>query len=336
MAAFAVCIVFLFAWQPICVYMGWIKPDALPIKPVPVSESATSTPAQTPATPAAVPQTPADAKFSSPELKSAPVELANKQLLLIIEPSAGYVSRIVLNDIFKADRVTPVTFDNGFVPGSFSVSDGNPWEVLAAESEKVGDVCTVSRTLRLAGGQVFSMTQQWELKPGYQILYRVKFHNPDTKPLSFPQLRFMTSTMKPLKYMTGDDTRSESFNVDYFTDKFRYIDATDMDDEDFFIKISSPVSWIGVDNKYFAFLMLPSRPFPCGMLPLRVPQPTPAGKVEYFNAACAGLVDGLSIMPGESMEFDFKCFAGPKHLNELAAFHPPAQQVLHLSMFAPM
>ncbi len=330
----ALCLVLVFAWTPFCKYMGWIK-DELPPQ---VTTPQQSTEKTAPAAPAKA-TTQTAAKPVTPEVKLTvkkydPVTLRNKDIAVTIDPNSGTVSSIKLENFNKSDKKTPVDFSDNILPGAFSIVDNSKWNLEGSNVKKsLPDKFILTRTMS-QNGQKFELTQEWSVKDNYTTDYMVSLKNLSSSSLEFNDLQVMTGGLRPLLYLTGDGSRTERFDVEYYSDKFRSITADD-DDEDFYLTVKSPVKWVGISNKYFACILKPSKPFGAGLKPFR--SKTVIGpKKEYFTAAVAGVFKSFKLASGEAKSFDFKYYAGPKELESLNKFDSSVQQVMHLSMFAPM
>lgn len=331
---FAVCIILIIAWQPICIWMGWApKPEtaqtttsqvqtvstSVPVKPL-STVSAAASPSQT-----NVPAIP------EPQVLP-PVEIGNADVTLKIDPNNGTVPHLYLKKIFNSDRKTLLDFSAQLQPLPLAVIPAGNWKTVKTASKKTADdQLTLTRILSGPSGMI-ELTQIWQLSKNYQMKYIVSLRNLGKTQLVLPELEIMSESLEPLEFQAGDTTRSESYGIDYYSNGFATI-AGDAKDEKFHIQVNTPVRWLGVQNKYFAGLIKPEQDF-AGLKSYRVSK-NGNGK-SYYIIGAAGIYRNLTFDPNQTRTFNFNCFNGPKELDLLAAFEPQTQQIMHLSFISPM
>ena len=338
-AGFAVCIAFLFAWEPFCLYMGWIKPP----KPVSAVQAAAPQEAVKPVTVTTVAgkdTAPALPTKFSPVKKYQPIELQNEDVKVTIDPNTGIIADIQLKKFLNNDKKTLVSFKESLPPGTLAIKDSVDWEPLAVTIGKTDAAsCSLSRIFA-RNGQKFELEQNWSLQKDYQILYSVTIKNLSKEDLNLKGLSLQTGSLTSLLYQTGENIRTEIHNVDCFSDKLHSISA-DAEQKDFVLSITSPIKWIGVSNKYFACLIKPATPDKnvfSGIEPLRKENTVIANgaTVMHHTVAAAGKFQDLVLAPGNTMLNSYIYFNGPKELSYLNQFDPEAKSILHLSIISPM
>jgi YidC/Oxa1 family membrane protein insertase len=332
------CTALVLGWTPLCKYMGWISYESAPSAAPPIV--ATTPPVIEKNVPANSEKTVSPLPVVSENgvkltvKKYDDITIGNNDLTLTINPHDGVIAGIKLNNYLKNDKTEAISISDNIPPGAFSVSSAMPWEILSVHPEKVSPSVLALTRVMTQNGQRFELKQLWELKSDFQTACTVSLRNLSSTPLNFSKVKVMTNSLEPMRYLAGDDTRTEVFGIDYLAGKFKSIDAT-AKDESFHENIDYPVSWVGVTNKYFACVMKPEGAFDGGLEPFRKnTQINP--KEEYYTVAVAGVFSDFQLIAGEVKKFKLNYYSGPKELKALADFDPSTQQIMHLSMFSPM
>ena len=331
---FAVCIVLIIAWQPLCIWMGWApKPEvAQTVTPQSQAVSTTSVKSPSTVTAAATPTTSQTVPTATEPQVLTPIEIGNAEVTLQIDPNNGTVPHLYLKKVYNSDRKTLLDFSSQLQPLPMAVIPGGNWKTVKTAGKKIADdQLTLTRILSGPSGMI-ELTQIWQLSKNYQMKYNVSLRNLGKTLLMLPELEIMSESLGPLEFQAGDTTRSESYGIDYYSNGFATI-AGDAKEEKFHIPVNTPIRWLGVQNKYFAGLIKPDQEF-AGLKSYRVGK---TGKgTSYYIVGAAGVYRNLTFDPNQTRTFGFNCFAGPKELDLLAAFEPQTQQIMHLSFIAPM
>ena len=338
--AIAICVVVLFGWDPFCRYMGWGRPAAVPAAApaAPAAQTAPAAPAVSPAAPAAA-QTPAASPAAKPvePVQAArplpPVELKNSDMVLRITPLDGSVSAITMQRYLNAKRTDPVVLDQtlGQHTGALSLFEpGAQWIVTGILSSRLeGDSYTLERRIHTASGAAFDLLQKWRIAAsGYETDITVSVKNSGGAPLAFNNLVFNGGDLAPWALISGDKVRVASHRMDYLTPAGKFFDLkAGWDDEDFFQNPAPVVSWSGIGNKYFAVLLTAADPYT--LYQARTYRVNGKAKDEIMTVG-ARLAPFL-LGAGESKEFRFRYYSGPKVIAQLDAFDRSTGRVMHLA-----
>lgn len=333
---FAFCVLLLVLWEPLCRYMGWIQPA-----PVAHSQTVATTPSApvSPTASTAKPVTPASNNLTVREVSSPtglkqlpPIRLDSADMAMEINPNSGTATSLILKKYQNNDRKTLLTFHSRLQPGALAVVPLGNWTLFKVVPQIINAGGVKLHRFFASGNMVLEITQNWQLGSRYQYHYEVTVNNAGQTVLSLPELAIVSPSIEPMEYLSGDNIRTESHGIDYYTDGLNSIDA-DAKDAKFNITVDSPVRWFGVRNKYFAALLKPEKEF-SGLKTIRSQQTV--NDKHYYIVASSGLYKNLTLDPGQNKSFEFSCYIGPKELDLLAAFDPQAQQTLHLSFLAPM
>lgn len=334
----AICVVAIFAWDPLARHFGWIAAPAAPVaveapaaapSPAPVT-----TPAETPAAPTPVPVTPAAPAAPAPQLPELPpLALNNSSLELTLAPRTAQITTIRLKDYLNAAKTGEVVLDYHpeLQPGAFVISCEQPLTVTGVPvSRRFNDrEGLVVRELKRADGAVFTAESRWRLSDTYLTEYRLKLRNPGAAPLTFNQLTLSGGDLQPWASLSGDRVRTDPHRIDYQTVDGEFGDlAADAKDAVFFGALP-PVRWAGISNKYFA-LALRCENGPFQLIRNRLRLPDAAGKPVWVVSIGAEL-SPVTVPAGGETELVFSYYSGPKIAAELAAFEPDAGRILHLA-----
>ena len=320
-----ICAAVLFGWDPLCKYMGWTS------EPVP------ATPVQTaPAVEKTVPAAPVAAEKKAAAVKTTvklpAVTLANKDLSYKISPVTGSVDAITLADYKNAGQTGPVVLEkiSPNAKGAFSLSGSMPWELdNILSSRKTGNKYVLSRRIKDATGQIFIVTQTWELaEKGYAAKYTVNFANPGKNAVNIADTVLCSGELPPWGIVSGDKVRIPSHRMDYMTAEGAFGDIkADKKDSKFFLTPAPAVKWVALDNKYFAAILQSKTPFILNQRREYLND----GKDNYPVIASGAWLGSIRLAPGESKSFDFNYYSGPKIIADLDAFDPSTSKVMHLA-----
>ncbi len=336
--AFVICVVLLFAWTPICKMFGWM-PEEPAVK---TQEKTAAAPVETPVVPAAkdtaVPVksgAAAKAVVRVPDtLEVIPSQtILNKYFTMAIDPASGTVKSVVLDKFMNYAHTGKVTLDKNLEPGALAVFNSKPWKVLEViDNNRSSDKAfSVVRKLADESGNVFLLTQSWNVVDDYTTDYTVSFKNTGRNDLKFEKISINSGFLQPLLYLAGDTIRTETHCIDFMTVGETLFDLyANAKDKDFFVQPAEPVKWTGVGNKYFACLLLPEKPFDAGVVQTREEVASPE-KEKYFTAGIGGSYKNITVASGKELTFKFKYYVGPKILAELKKFNESASRIMHLA-----
>ena len=328
-------IAILLAWDPLCRRMGWFQ---IPVPAPAASAQATGT--KTPEAPKSAPQAaPAPRKAETPARAPrfkqvppmSPLELANGSLKLVVDPVSASVTDFYVTDYRTADRKEPIRISQNLRP-ALTMVPGKPGEtgiVTAVSSSRGPGFLKVVRTLRCGDGGAFRMEHMWQLPgKGYDIDCRVVVVNESETPRLVSEKVFSGGTMGPWAKVSGDKVRTPSHRLDYMTvgGKFKDI-AAGADEKELKSAEGQSVEWAGVSNKYFCLLLGAPAPFVLGTNRVFLTD----GKESIPSPGCSALIPAFTLGKGESREFSFTAYAGPKVISELERFNPSAGRVMHLA-----
>ena len=322
-----ICAAVLFGWDPLCKYMGWTS-EPVPATPVQTAPAVEKT---APATPvAAAPEKKATAVKTTVKLPA--VILANKDLSYKISPVTGSVDSITLADYKNAAQTGPVVLEkiSPNARGAFSLSGSMSWELEnILFSRKNGNKYVLSRRMKDATGQIFIVTQTWELaEKGYAAKYTVNFANPGKNAVNIADTVLCGGELPPWGIVSGDKVRIPSHRMDYMTAEGAFGDIkADKKDSKFFLTPAPAVKWVALDNKYFAAILQSKTPFILNQRREYLND----GKDNYPVIASGAWLGSIRLAPGESKSFDFNYYSGPKIIADLDAFDPSTSKVMHLA-----
>ena len=181
--------------------MGWTS------EPVPATtvQTAPAVEKTAPAAPAAPQKKTAAVKTT---VKLPAVILANKDLSYKISPVTGSVDAITLADYKNAAQTGPVVLEkiSPNAKGAFALSGAMSWELEnILTSRKTGNKYVLSRRIKDATGQIFIITQTWELaEKGYAAKYTVNFANPGKNAVNIADTVLCGGELPPWGIVSGD------------------------------------------------------------------------------------------------------------------------------------
>ena len=323
-----ICAAVLFGWDPLCKYMGWTS-EPVPATPVQTAPAVEKTAPATPPVAAAPEKKAATVKTT---VKLPAVILANKDLSYKISPVTGSVDSITLADYKNAAQTGPVVLEkiSPNARGAFSLSGSMSWELEnILFSRKTGNKYVLSRRMKDATGQIFIVTQTWELaEKGYAAKYTVNFANPGKNAVNIADTVLCGGELPPWGIVSGDKVRIPSHRMDYMTAEGAFGDIkADKKDSKFFLTPAPAVKWVALDNKYFAAILQSKTPFILNQRREYLND----GKDNYPVIASGAWLGSIRLAPGESKSFDFNYYSGPKIIADLDAFDPSTSKVMHLA-----
>ena len=298
-----------------------------------------------PAAPAPAPAPAAPSAFSKDRYPA--VTLANELTRFVIDPVSGTVEKIELCRYDASDRKGRIVYDSNIVPRrTFAVDGLDDWQLVALTVTKSPEVQFGDKELRIdrrfrRGAEELQMVELYSLPPdSYSLNLTVRLSTPGSKPVILPLFRVWTAGIPPMEQFAGDQLNGRTMHrIEYCTTAGKQMVSLDpaMKEEKFVaLDLSRPSDWIGVSNKYFASLLFAEPYFDSGVNVTRTAYPLSgkkAGKF-YYVPSIGGNYCNVAVKPGESRNFSFRYFAGPKTLSEIKKLPPSAMPVLHISSFS--
>jgi YidC/Oxa1 family membrane protein insertase len=317
---------------------GWMPEEPRPA--VSVQENAAvpaekNTPAPAKDTAPVKPADAAKAIVRVPDVLEAipPQTILNKYFTMAIDPASGTVKSVVLDKYMNYAHTGKITLDKNIEPGALAVFNSKPWKVLEViDNNRSSDKAfSVARKLADESGNVFLLTQNWNIVDDYTTDYTVSFKNTGRNELKFEKISINSGGLQPLLHLAGDKITTETHCIDFMTVSGTLFDLyANAKEKDFVVQPGEPVTWTGVGNKYFACLLLPEKPFDAGVVQSRE-EIVPAEKDKYFTAGIGGAYKNVTVASGKELTFKFKYYAGPKILKDLKKFDDSSSRIMHLA-----
>ena len=342
----ALCGVLLVAWFPLTTRLGWAG------RPVPVPASAPTSPA-TPGVPGARPQTPAatgDAAASPALPVTAPIPLSQPgKLDVLLDPASGGLTGVTLLTYTENDRKTPVRLGNAeqplgvlqpvTAPGAKPAIAWGPVRVLVAEPECV----VLERSLNTTG---LSLRQEWRLRPEtpYQFECQITVANRNGAPAAYDPMWFSAGTISlPAGQaasgglgMPSDLSAELRLAASGKLQSFAPKKIGKLSAEETAAMATTPVTWLALHTKYFAFILDGGQAGPAG----RALDGARIGESElnvdnhtqlWLNGGVR-LAGGI-LQPGEEQSRLVRVYAGPKEYKNLQALGDGADSLLQMDLF---
>ena len=343
---FGICAVVLFAWQPFCQYMGWLPKPNQTQKQVQQEKVAAPQTSETKADKAktvksASSEVTENKKIDQPKIAILPEQkLEGKFSSFTFSPNTGIVDKITFLKYFNQDRETCIQFKDNLAPGALAVFGATEWkvdEIVDNSKSSENKSYKLVRKITNGVGKKFVLTQKWEISDDYILNYSFSIKNSEKSELVFPELSVMGVGLLPFSVLTNDKhIRQETNSIDYCTvsGSLECIKTND-DNDDFFAPNKEKIRWCGGANKYFATMIAAEKPFD-KIVPKRKFIPETDKQQEHYWAALGGGYVNLTVPAGSEKTFNFKCYNGPKIIDQLAKFDNKAPDIMNLSYGGPM
>lgn len=323
------CMILMLAWPSISEFMGWTPPrENAPEKVGSAPAAAPAAPAA--AAPAAIPAVPEKAAVPAPVPAVAVknVALDNPELGLLVSGATGAVEQLTFKKYLDNAEKSGIRMRAGDTAGElfrYFIPDVTVSSVPES-AVSTGNSVTVSRRLSIPQG-TFQLAQTVTLNDNYVISCRYTFLNTGKVPVAVPPAVVSGGAMGAWHMISGDKVRAVSHRMDYLTanGSFDDIDADD-DSEDFFLNPAPKVRWAGVSNKYFCLLLKSDAPFTLWQSRRFVD-----GDKKQPEIAAGAWLPVMTLLPGVAQNLEFSVYAGPKTADNLTAFAPGAEKVMHLA-----
>ncbi|MBN1865396.1 MAG: membrane protein insertase YidC [Victivallales bacterium] len=369
-AALVICTIFLFAWGPLANRLWPVPEpvDAPAVEEMPESpHEATATPAEEKAaTPASaleekakvVPQEAQTHEIPKEEIAGINiVTLENESFIISIDPVKGQISRILLKTFYTSDKLTYSQTGKNIVlledvsHGALGVREAeSSWILTNIETSSAEESFTLSRQFRTPEGQEFKIIQAWQVKENFTLACDISILNLAEVPLSFASVMVSAGGLPDINRLANDKVPyNENHEIAYFDiekGKIVYRQAfnrpnffsnffggAQTDESDGFEAVQhSPARWIATTNKYFTCLLVPPPAVEKGLVLRSVAHKDQSTDTPttYFVAEADAIVSVDNLQQGQSENYSFSFYAGPKNLANLQALDHDAGKLLKL------
>ncbi len=283
--------------------------------------------------------------ISELESKFPAITLDSKssKIQLTINPVKGQISSLKLKDFQVTNSDKDVTFNKNIVPGALSISEpAGKWKLVKVYQTEINPqktVATVKRDFLTATGETVQVKQTWKIGDSYTSEYQLTLQNLSNKSITIPELDVWVGGMPPVKYLSGDNARSDTHGVDVYLANGKESLRVKAD-SDAFLKNpvqTQPITWIATYNKFFASMLKLSDTD--GTIyggnrnkKINVVYQDKNGKqTNYPVVNSAARLLNIDLKPGVDKSWNFKYFAGPKDVQLLRNFSPSATDIMHLA-----
>ena len=260
--------------------------------------------------------------------------MQNSDIKLVIDPVSASVADIEILNYKRADRKGNIRLPQNLrnsLTWTRIVSDpfAAPEAVTKVDVSKKDNALKIVRTITAADGSSIRMEHQWSLeKSGCRIACKLLVANESDRTRNFNGFGFAGGSMSSWAKVSGDTVRTPSHRLDYMTVKGKFKDISADDDEDDFKSADGQLAeWAGVSNKYFCILLSGADPFTLKTNRIFLTD----GKESTPVTGADAVLPPFSLGKGESREFNFNAYAGPKIIDALEHFNPTAGRVMHLA-----
>ena len=336
-----VCAVLLFTWEPVCRRLGWLPP--LPEEtlqqqnktenPAPAQAAIPAAEVKNDATPQSAEEAktaPENAKEEVAQIIPADEVIRNDHIVLTISGKNGAISEISFPKFKHNDKENDITIGNCALFDLIIPDAVIGASVFSAKSDKS---ISVTNPVTTSTGGLVALTRTYTIKDDYIINCRYSFNALGATPVVLKKVVFKGGSMAPWHTFSGDEVRTISHRLDYFTDAGEHEDIDgDEDDEDFYIPAKLQVQWFSLNNKYFCsvFKSTDGKSFAMWQENPR-PKVTDARNKEHYVLTAGAEVPEITIIPGAEVNFDFSSYTGPKSSDALSRFVPNGEDSMHLA-----
>lgn len=288
------------------------------------------------------PETPAKPEPVLPPAETLPnFTIANDLTSFVIDPNTGSIERIELLKYDDSERKGRIVYRTEQVPRKTFAMDGlEGWQTVSVSVQKPsGDTASVIRKLR-KGSDELVLTEIYTLPAAsYSLNKELSLTNAGGEPVILPLVRIWAAGIPPMEQFAGDQLNGRTMHrMEYcpsVTQKMVSLDPA-MKEENFQkLNLTEPVEWIGCTNKYFASLLFAKPEFDKGVVLHRNAYQIPGKKAGsfYYVPAEGGCYANVVVKPGETKNYSFRYYAGPKTLAEVKKLPETAMRILHISSF---
>ena len=287
-----------------------------------------------------------------PEFK--PVYLENDFIRAEINPNTAEVASVVLKKYKKSDLKNDIVlFENSAGATKLEFRKQKVFQTdadLKVKNQNTPDKTAIfKRKFKMLSGEAFEVIQTWKILKDYTIFSSVTLNNLSDKPLSLKNLYITAGSIPKISVLGGDKVFRENHEIDYYdmaSDKVVSKSAEpghgfwsmltgsgkNAPKKGFVETVSTSAKWIGLANRYFSCILVPSKPFTNGVVLGSSVHKLPDATGEYIMAEGGGILDFNSIPPGGNAEMTFKYYAGPLKIELLREVDPSATQIMKLYM----
>ncbi len=262
------------------------------------------------------------------------VELTNEALTLTLDPNEAGITSVKLNSYFgEEDKEQPYHFSMLNAP-LLKLQSKTGYQLQVTESKQEGDLFVVSGKI---DGIAVEFTQTFTLSKGeteaskYIIDSTVSFINKGTTPIVIGDLFVGIGSVTPLipdssSYIYGGETNQrvswrESKSQDLTGENVKTVDE---EDKNTFTQ-GATSDWVSLENRYFASIVSSKSKF-IGLSATTVPLKGQDGK----GLRAIGEVSVPMLNAGQSQEFSFSAYVGPKKYDYLIDLGEDQEDLLDL------
>ena len=292
------------------------------------------------------PETPARPEPVLPPAETLPsFTIANELTSFVIDPNTGSIDQVELLKYDDSERKGRIVYRTEQVPRKTFAMDGlEGWQTVSITTQRntteAGEAVAAVRKLR-KGADELVLTELYTLPPAsYSLNKKLSLTNTGGEPVILPLVRVWAAGIPPMEQFAGDQLNGRTMHrMEYCPSVTRKMVSLDpaMKEENFQkLNLTEPIDWIGCTNKYFASLLFADPSFDKGAVLHRNAYQIPGKKAGsfYYVPAEGGCYANLVVKPGESKDFSFRYFAGPKTLAEVKKLPETAMRILHISSFS--
>ena len=231
----------------------------------------------------------------------------------------------------KAGNELATLNDNAPVPalalfGGATFDDGTPFTLRQSPGAVIAEK-RLTNGLRLA--------KEFRLGTNYLLHVTLRIDNPGPAAVSVPPQELVIGTATPLgPYDNGQYVQAEWYdgaakvavNQGWFANRSMGGCVPGTPRSEYLSPGASNVVWASVQNQYFAMVVIPQQTaYQLAARPVDLPKPTPEQRAadtrliaKPVGYQAALVYPALNLPPGQTVEWQFDVFSGPKEFNTLA------------------
>ena len=320
-----------------------VRPAAI-MQTVPAQEAVSAQPAPKKAEPAAKAPAPGPAVPAVKLPRQPLVTLSNKVISITLDPNSGTIEKTELLKYDSSDRQSHIVYKTDQVSHKTFALDGlENWQIVSLSVNRPGNASNsvyILRRLRHGKDELLIGSSFTLPADSYSLEAKISLSNPGKETVVLPLFRVWAAGIPPMEQFGGDQLNGRTMHrIEYCGAVDKQMVSLDpaMEEKKFVaLDLSRPADWVGVTNKYFASLLFAEPGFDGGVSITRIPYPVPGKKkgTVYYVPSIGGNYCNLMLKPDGTKEFLFRCYAGPKTLEEVRKLPPSAMPILHISSFS--
>lgn len=271
--------------------------------------------------------------------KYDPVVLSNNLTEVTLDLNSGAIISAKLDGYKTSDKTSNIVLGKDSPEMTFSVSGLDGWTLISTNSSKQSETSAfIEQEYGSKSGRMVMVRKITLSNDSYIITEEMTLRNLSQNPIVLPKLEIWSGGIPDLNNLAGDKLFNDPHNIEYVpveSKKLVSVSPAEKTDEKFNKhQATSPVAWVGTVNKYFALLLLPSKPFDGGVTYKRV-QFADKANTPYYVPAVAGVYSNVAIPAGGQSDFKFTFYSGPKEMSRIKQLPDESVVgVMHLSYFS--